>query len=78
MRAQFEYDSLNTDPTDIARRDYLEFFVERILEISGDCSKVSSLQFKVKWLGYDESCPRGLYGPEVRFWRTKSEDSIAE
>jgi hypothetical protein len=24
------------------------------------------------------SCPRGLYGPEVRFWRTKSEDSIAE
>jgi hypothetical protein len=29
-------------------------------------------------LGSLVSCPRGLYGPEVRFWRTKSEDSIAE
>ena len=28
--------------------------------------------------GWTESCPHGLYGPEVRCWRTKSEDSIAE
>lgn len=52
---QFVYNSLNTDPTDVARRDHLEFFVEKILEFNGDCSKVSSLQFKVKWLGYDET-----------------------
>ena len=52
---QFVFDTMNTDPTDIARRDHLEFLVEKILEFNGDCSKVSSLQFKVKWLGYDET-----------------------
>ena len=52
---QFRYNPINTDPTDIARRDHLEFFVEKILEFNGDCSKVSSLQFKVKWMGYDET-----------------------
>jgi hypothetical protein len=26
---QFVFDSINTDPTDIARRDHLEFFVEK-------------------------------------------------
>ena len=52
---QFLFNAINTDPTDIARRDQLEFFVEKILEFNGDCSKVSSLQFKVKWLGYNET-----------------------
>ena len=52
---QFEFNFINMDPTDIARRDHLEFFVETFLEFNGDCSKVSSLQFKVEWLGYDET-----------------------
>jgi Chromo (CHRromatin Organisation MOdifier) domain len=52
---QFVFNAINSDPTDIARRDHFEFFVEKILEFNGDCSKVSSLQFKVKWLGYDET-----------------------
>ena len=52
---QFNYNPINTDPTDIARRDHLEFFIDKILEFDGDCSKVSSLHFKVKWLGYDET-----------------------
>ena len=27
----FKYDPLRTDPTDVARRDHLEYFVERII-----------------------------------------------
>ena len=52
---QFKYDLQNTDPTDIARRDHLEFFVEEILSFKGDVKRVSTLTFRVKWLGYDES-----------------------
>jgi hypothetical protein len=51
----FVFDPLNTDPLDIARRDYLEFFIEKILAISGDVKKVSILDFHVKWLGYDDT-----------------------
>jgi hypothetical protein len=40
---------------DIARRDYLEFFVEKILDMTGDVKKVSTLTFLVKWLGYDDT-----------------------
>ena len=54
MRA-FNYDPLVTDPVDIARRDYLEFFVEEILGMTGDMKKLNSLEFHVKWIGYDES-----------------------
>jgi Chromo (CHRromatin Organisation MOdifier) domain len=53
---QFDFNAIETDPTDIARRDYLVSFVENFLEFNGDCSKVSLLQFKVKWLGYNETC----------------------
>jgi hypothetical protein len=38
----------------IARKDYLEFFIETILAHRGDPKKLSALQFKVKWLGYNE------------------------
>ena len=51
----FIYDPLVTDPVDIARRDYLEFFVEEILGMTGDTKKLNSLQFHVKWIGYDET-----------------------
>jgi hypothetical protein len=52
----FVFDPLNRDPSlDIARRDYLEFFVEKILAMSGDVKKVSTLDFHVKWLGYDDT-----------------------
>jgi hypothetical protein len=50
----FVFDPLRTDPQDIARRDYLEFFVEKILDMTGDKKKVSTLQFHVKWLGFNE------------------------
>ena len=51
----FNHDPLHTNPTDIARRDYLEFFVEKILDMTGDIKKLNSLQFQVKWVGYDET-----------------------
>jgi hypothetical protein len=43
----FVFDPLNTDLLDIARRDYLEFFIEKILAMSGDIKKVSTLDFHV-------------------------------
>ena len=50
---QFVFNPLRTNPTDVARKDYLEFFIETILQRSGDITKLSTLQFKIKWLGYD-------------------------
>jgi hypothetical protein len=49
----FVFDPLRTDPQVIARRDYLEFFVEKILDMMGDEKKVSTLQFHVKWSGFN-------------------------
>jgi hypothetical protein len=40
----FRFDPLKTDPIDIARRDYLEFFVEKVLSMTGDKTKVKTLQ----------------------------------
>jgi hypothetical protein len=40
----FNFDPLRTDPTDVARKDYLELFVETFLAHRGDP------KFKVKWL----------------------------
>ena len=51
----FIFDPLKTDPLDIARRDYLEFFIEKIIAMSGDVKRPSTLDFYVKWLGYDDT-----------------------
>ena len=51
---QFQYDPTKTNPTDIARRDNQEHYVERIILMEGDKTKVSSLTFLVKWLGYGD------------------------
>jgi hypothetical protein len=51
----FIFDPLQTDPTDIARRDYLEFFVEKIISMTGEPKRVRTLKFLVKWVGYDDS-----------------------
>lgn len=48
----FEFDPTKVDPTDIARRDYLEFFVEEILDMEGNIRTLSTLKFHVKWLNY--------------------------
>lgn len=50
----FRFDPLSVDPLDVARRDYSEFFVEKIIEHKGDFRKVSTLTFKVRWLRYTD------------------------
>ncbi len=35
--------------------DQDEFVIERIMEHKGDLSKKSTLRFRVRWLGYQES-----------------------
>jgi hypothetical protein len=55
----FRFDSLSVDPLDIARRDYNEFFVEKIMDHMGDFRKVSTLTFKVRW---------SRYSPEYDTW----------
>ena len=52
---QFRFDPQYVTPTDVARRDYLEFFVEHIREHRGDFRKPSSMTFEVKWLNFDDS-----------------------
>ena len=42
-------------PADTARRDYMEYFVEKVLNHSGDTKKSTSMSFHVKWLNYDNS-----------------------
>jgi hypothetical protein len=44
----FHFDPLRTDPLDVARRDYLEFFIEEIIDIRGQTSNYGSLEFEVK------------------------------
>ena len=49
---EFIFDPSITEPKDIARRDYLEYFVEAILNHRGSTSRKSDLEFYVKWLKF--------------------------
>ena len=49
------YGSEGDVPADAARRDYMEFVVEKILKHSGDTEKPTAMSFHVKWLNYDDS-----------------------
>ena len=51
----FNYDSEVHVPTDTARRDYMEFVVEKVLKHSGDTKKPTAMSFQVKWLNYDDT-----------------------
>lgn len=48
----FVFDPLRTDPLDVARRDYLEFFIEEVIDMEGNVRNYGSLKFHVKWLNY--------------------------
>ena len=52
---EFHYDERYVDPRDIALRDREEFFVEKILAHRGDVGRLKTLDFHVKWRGFDES-----------------------
>ena len=49
------YDSEVDVPADTARRDYMEFVVEKVLKHSGDTKKPTAMSFQVKWLNYDDT-----------------------
>ena len=51
----FVFNSAIVDPLDIARRDQMEFFIEKISDHRGKLSHRKSLQFFVSWMGYDQS-----------------------
>ena len=46
----FNYDPSLGIPADTARRDYMEYFVEKVLRHTGDSKKPTSMSFHVKWL----------------------------
>ena len=51
----FLFDPSITNPVDVARRDYLEFFVKKVIGMRGDITRYNSLEFHVKWLNYDDT-----------------------
>ena len=48
----FVFDSAVVDPMDIARRDYMKYFVDKILQHRGNPKKSSSMEFEVCCLNY--------------------------
>ena len=52
---RFIFDSALVDPLDIARRDHMEFFVEKSLDHRGNIKRRNEIEFLVRWLGYDVS-----------------------
>jgi transposase InsO family protein len=52
---KFIFNPLNVDPADVARRDYLEFFIEKILEHRGNLKRLTTMEFLVQWTTYDAS-----------------------
>ena len=50
---------VRNDTNHIARRDYLEFFVEEILEYRGNPKRLTTMEFLVKWTAYDASYNSG-------------------
>ena len=51
----FVFDSALVDPLDIARRDRMEIFIEKISDHREKLSQRKSLQFYVSWMRYDQS-----------------------
>ena len=51
---KFLYDPDHVDPVDVARRDYMEFFVESIVSHRGNLTR-SAIEFLVKWRDYPDS-----------------------
>jgi transposase InsO family protein len=50
---KFIFNPLYNNPADVARRDYLEYFVEQILEHRGNPKRLTTMEFFVKWTTYD-------------------------
>ena len=55
MSTSKNYDPEVDVPADTARRDYMEFVIEKVLGHAGDTKKPTTMSFQVKWLNYDDS-----------------------
>jgi len=63
----FLFDSNFIDPRDVAMKDAIStFIVDSIIEYEGDRKRLSTLFFKVRWLGYDDSHDLWLPWKELR------------
>ena len=51
----FEYDPLYTDPVQVAVKEQEEYFIEAILAHRGNHNRKSTLEFLVRWLGFDDT-----------------------
>jgi hypothetical protein len=52
----FIYDSDRTSPVEVAQQNEQEFVVESILAHRESRNRRSSLEFKVRWAGFGETC----------------------
>ena len=61
----FVCDAALTDPLDVARRDKMEYFIDKILQHRGNRRKRTEIEFLVSWLGYaQEHNPKALRDTE--------------
>ena len=51
----FVFDPAIVDPLDVARRDVMEFFIEKILNHRGNLKLRKDIEFKVKWMNHNDS-----------------------
>ena len=47
--------NLKQFPADVARRDYMEFFIDSILQHQGNSRRKTQMRFLVKWTDFDDS-----------------------
>ena len=66
----FVFDSAVVDPMDGARRDYMEYFVDKILQHRNKPKKSSSMKFEVSWLNYPPDSSIRVYGSVVPYMYT--------
>jgi len=63
---KFEHDPIIHNPLAIAAKDYEEDEIESIISHTGDPRRKASMEFLVRWLGYDESEDLWLPWSELR------------
>ena len=52
---QFYFNPKHMDPADVERRDYVEFFIESIIQHRGNSRCKTQMRFSVKWADFDDS-----------------------
>jgi Chromo (CHRromatin Organisation MOdifier) domain len=51
----YNFDPSTTNPLDVAGRDHLDYFVQKVFAHRGNLQFKRNLEFHVRWLNYDES-----------------------